>query len=59
MPRVRGLPILKLVAAIIILTVVTSVIMLIPNWNGEEASTAAGKIDTLLNVMIVLSSFVF
>src|SRR4029077_10739202 len=27
--------------------------------NGEEASTAANKIDTLLNVMIVLSSFVF
>jgi cytochrome c oxidase subunit 2 len=59
MPRVRGLPLPKLIAAIIVLTVVTSVIMLIPNWNGEEASTAAGKIDTLLDVMIVLSSFVF
>ena len=55
----RGVPIAKLIAAIIVLTVVTSVIMLIPNWNGEQASTAAPKIDTLLDVMIVLSSFVF
>jgi cytochrome c oxidase subunit II len=55
----RGVPIPKLIAAVIVLTVVTSVIMLIPNWNGEEASTAAPKIDTLLDVMIVLSSFVF
>jgi cytochrome c oxidase subunit 2 len=55
----RGVPIPKLIAAVIVLTVVTSVIMLIPNWNGEEASTAAPKIDDLLDVMIVLSSFVF
>jgi cytochrome c oxidase subunit 2 len=55
----KGLPIARLVAAVIVLTVVTSVIMLIPNWNGEQASTAAPKIDTLLDVMIVLSSFVF
>src|SRR5262249_5732190 len=56
----RGnIPIAKLIAAIIVLTVVTSVIMLIPNWNGEAASTAAGKIDTLLDGMSVLSSFVF
>src|SRR3954449_7689600 len=55
----RGLPIAKLLAAVVVLTVVTSVIMLIPNWNGEQASTAASKIDTLLDVMIVLSSFVF
>jgi cytochrome c oxidase subunit II len=33
--------------------------MLIPDWDGEQASTAAPKIDTLLDVMIVLSSFVF
>jgi cytochrome c oxidase subunit 2 len=59
MPRVRGLPLPKLIAAILLLTAVTSVIMLIPNWNGEQASTAASKIDTLLDVMIVLSSFVF
>jgi cytochrome c oxidase subunit II len=55
----RGIPFAKLIVAVIVLTVITSVIMLIPNWNGEEASTAAGKIDTLLDVMIVLSSFVF
>jgi cytochrome c oxidase subunit 2 len=55
----QGVPILKLVAAIIVLTAITSVIMLIPDWNGEQASTAAGDIDTLLDVGIVLSSFVF
>ncbi len=55
----RGLPIAKLIAAVIVLTVVTSVIMLIPNWNGEQASTAASKIDTLLDVIIVIASFVF
>ena len=55
----RGVPIPKLIAAIVVLTAVTSVIMLIPNWNGEEASTAAPKIDTLLDVIIVLASFVF
>jgi cytochrome c oxidase subunit 2 len=55
----KGIPYAKLVAAVLVLTVVTSVIMLIPNWNGNEASTAAPKIDDLLNVMIVLSSFVF
>src|SRR6478735_2180311 len=55
----RGVPIPKLLAAVVVLTVVTSVIMLIPNWNGQEASTAAPKIDDLLDVMIVLSSFVF
>jgi len=59
MPRVRGIPIAKLIAAIIVLTVITSVIMLIPNWNGAQDSTAAPKIDDLLDVMIVLSSFVF
>ena len=59
MPPVRGLPLPKLIAAIIVLTVVTSVIMLIPNWDGEQASTAAPKIDKLLDVLIVLASFVF
>ena len=49
----------RLVAAMLALTVVTSVIMLIPDWNGEAASAEAPKIDTLLDVMIVLSSFVF
>jgi cytochrome c oxidase subunit 2 len=55
----RAVPLAKLIAAIIVLTIVTSVIMLIPDWNGDQGSTAAGKIDTLLDVMIVLSSFVF
>src|ERR671910_1921054 len=55
----QGVPLAKLIAAVLALTIVTSVIMLIPNWNGDQGSTAAGKIDTLLDVMIVLSSFVF
>jgi cytochrome c oxidase subunit 2 len=55
----QGVPYLKLIAAIIVLTAITSVIMLIPDWNGEQASTAADDVDTLLDVGIVLSSFVF
>ncbi|MBM3666120.1 MAG: cytochrome c oxidase subunit II [Actinobacteria bacterium] len=55
----QGLPILRLAAATIVLTVITSVLMLIPDWNGEQASTAAADIDRLLDVAIVLSSFVF
>lgn len=43
----------------IVLTIVQSVIMLIPDWNGVQASAEADNIDTLLDVMIVLSSFVF
>jgi cytochrome c oxidase subunit 2 len=42
-----------------VLTVVTSVIMLIPDWFGEAASTAAGDIDTLFDISLVLSSLVF
>ena len=56
MPRAT---LLKLFGAMLALTVVSSVIMLIPDWNGLAASEEAGKIDTLLDVMIVLSSFVF
>ena len=55
----QGVPLLRLVAIMLVLTVVTSVIMLIPDWNGEQASTAADDIDRLLDVAIVLSSFVF
>jgi len=55
----KGIPLAKLIAAVLVLTAITSVIMLIPNWNGEQASTAAEDIDRLLDVMIVLSSFVF
>jgi cytochrome c oxidase subunit 2 len=50
---------LKLVAAMIVLTIVSSIIMLIPDWNGFAGSEEAGPIDTLLDVMIVLSCFVF
>ena len=49
----------RLFAAIIVLTVVTAVPMTQIHWNGAEASTQAHQIDTLLNVMIILSCFVF
>jgi cytochrome c oxidase subunit II len=53
------LPIAKMLAATLALTAAISVVMVQIDWNGEGASTAAGPIDTLLDVMIVLSSFVF
>ena len=53
------LPIAKMFAATIVLTVVISLVMVQINWNGEAASTAAPKIDQLLDVMIILSAFVF
>lgn len=53
------LPIAKMLAATVAMTAAISAVMLSVNWNGEEASTAAPKIDQLLNVMIVLSAFVF
>ena len=53
------LPIAKMLAATVALTAVISAVMLPINWNGEGASTAAPKIDQLLDVMIVLSAFVF
>ena len=43
----------------LVLTAVIAVPMTQVQWNGTEASTQADSIDTLLNVMIVLSSFVF
>jgi cytochrome c oxidase subunit 2 len=46
-------------AATVALTVAISAVMVPINWDGQGASTAAPKIDDLLNVMIVLSSFVF
>src|SRR5918996_3736350 len=55
----QGLPRRKLIVAILALTAVMSVILVPINWNGEGASTAAPKGDRLLDVMIVLSSFVF
>ncbi len=53
------LPIVKMFAATVALTVAISAVMLSINWDGQEASTAAPKIDDLLNAMIVVSSFVF
>ena len=53
------LPIAKMLGATVVLTAVISVIMLQVSWNGQQGSTAAPKIDELLDVMIVLSSFVF
>lgn len=53
------LPIVKMLLVTIALTVVISAVMVPINWNGQGASTAAPKIDHLLNVMIVLSAFVF
>lgn len=53
------LPIAKMLAATVAGTVVISAVMVPINWNGQGASTAAPKIDHLLNVMIVLSAFVF
>ena len=55
----RDVPVLKLLAVMLVLTVITSVIMLIPDWNGVQGSTAADDIDRLLDVAIVLSAFVF
>jgi cytochrome c oxidase subunit 2 len=55
----QGLPLFKLAVATLVLTAITSVIMLIPDWNGEQGSTAADDIDRLLDISIVLSSFVF
>ena len=55
----RDVPILKLLAVIVVLSIVTSVIMLIPDWNGVQASAEADDIDRLLDIAIVLSSFVF
>ena len=49
----------RLFAAILVLTAVIAVPMTQIHWDGTQASTQADKIDTLLNVMIVLSSFVF
>jgi len=49
----------RIIAAILVLTVIIAVPMTQIHWDGTQASSQAAKIDTLLNVMIVLSSFVF
>src|SRR5918996_3963684 len=52
-------PPVRLIAAILVLTAVTAVPMTQIAWHGTQASAEADDIDTLLNVMIVLSCFVF
>lgn len=58
-PMYGRLPIVKMLLATIALTVIISAVMVPINWNGQGASAEAPKIDHLLNVMIVLSAFVF
>src|SRR4051795_9422166 len=53
------LPIVKMLLATVAMTVAICAVMVPINWDGQQASTAAPKIDDLLTVMIVLSSFVF
>jgi cytochrome c oxidase subunit II len=53
------LPYLKLVLAAFALGTVISVLMLQVNWMGDAASDEAGPIDTLMDVSIVLSSYIF
>jgi len=53
------LPIAKMLAATVALTAAISAVMVPIRWNGQGASTAAPEIDRLLDVMIVLSAFVF
>jgi cytochrome c oxidase subunit II len=55
----QRLPVAKMFAATLAGTAVISAVMLPIHWDGVQGSTAASKIDTLLDVMIVLSSFVF
>jgi cytochrome c oxidase subunit II len=57
--RMGRLPLAKMIAATLALTAVISVVMVPIRWNGQQGSTAAPKIDRLLDVMIVLSSFVY
>jgi cytochrome c oxidase subunit 2 len=53
------LPLVKMLAATLVLAAVISVVMIPIRWDGTQASTAAPKIDRLLDVMIALSSFVY
>ncbi len=56
MPRATYL---RLLGIVVVLTIVMAVPFTMIHWDGMQASTAAPKIDTLLNVMIVISCFVF
>jgi cytochrome c oxidase subunit 2 len=50
---------LRLSLAMIVLTILSSVVLLQFDWFGEAASEERGPIDTLFDVMVVLSCFVF
>ena len=50
---------LRLIGAMIVVAIVSSVFLLQFQWFGEAASTQRGPIDTLFDVMIVLSCVVF
>jgi cytochrome c oxidase subunit 2 len=50
---------LRMIAAMLALTVVISVVMLQFDWNGIAGSEEADDIDLLTDVMIVLSAFVY
>jgi cytochrome c oxidase subunit 2 len=49
----------RLVAVMLVIAAVMSVVLLQFEWFGNAASEERGPIDTLFNVMVVLSSFVF
>ena len=49
----------RLVAAMIVVAAVSSVFLLQFEWFGDAGSEQAGPIDTLFDVMIVLSCLVF
>ena len=53
------LPIAKMLAATLALTVVISAVMLPINWDGQQGLDRGAEDRHLLNVMIVLSAFVF
>jgi cytochrome c oxidase subunit 2 len=56
---VNAATLVRLSAAMIALTAVSSVVLLQFDWFGDAASEQRGPIDTLFDVMIVLSCFVF
>src|SRR5690606_7066736 len=53
------LPYLKLVLATLASGAILTVILLQFDWFGDQGSTAAPQIDTLMNVTIAISSFIF
>jgi cytochrome c oxidase subunit 2 len=50
---------IRLIVGMLVLAAVISVVMLQFEWNGMNASEEADSVDTLLDVMIVLSAFVY